>query len=57
MCKQNQKTMKPLFQIYKEGVTDRWITILIPIEAFTLELYKFKLEKYLELGYQIKMIK
>lgn len=57
MCKQNQKTMKPLFQIYKEGVTDRWITILIPIEAFTLELYKFKLEKYLELGYQIRMIK
>jgi len=49
--------MKPLFQIYKEGVTDRWITILIPIEAYTLELYKFKLEKYLALGYQIKMIK
>ena len=48
--------MKKLFQIYKEGTTDNWVTILIPIETYTLEVYKFKMEKYLELGYQIKPI-
>ena len=48
--------MKELFKVYKEGVTDNWVTILIPIEAFSLELYKFKMEKYLELGYQVKSI-
>ena len=48
--------MKKLFQVYKEGTTDNWVTILIPIEFYTLELYKFKMEKYLELGYQIKSI-
>ena len=31
--------------IYKEGTTDNWVTILIPIEFYTLELYKFKMEK------------
>jgi len=48
--------MKKLFQVYKEGTTDNWVTITIPIEFYTLELYKFKMEKYLELGYKIKPI-
>ena len=48
--------MKKLFKIYKEGTTDNWVTILIPIESYTLEVYKFKMEKYLALGYQIKPI-
>jgi hypothetical protein len=48
--------MKKLFQVYKEGTTDNWVTILIPIEFYTLELYKSKMEKYLALGYQIKPI-
>lgn len=48
--------MKELFMIYKKGTTDNWVTILIPIEAFNLEVLKFKMEKYLALGYQIKPI-
>ena len=49
--------MKKAFQIYKKGTTDNWITILIPIEAFNLEVLKFKIEKYLALGYEVKLIK
>ena len=49
--------MKKAFQIYKQGTTDNWITILIPIEAFNLEVLKFKIEKYLALGYEVKLIK
>ena len=49
--------MKKAFKIYKEGRTDNWVTILIPIELFTLELLKFKIEKYLTLGYEVKIIK
>ena len=48
--------MKKLFKIYKEGTTDRWITILIPIEQFTLDILKFNMEKYLALGYEVKLI-
>jgi hypothetical protein len=49
--------MKKLFMIYKKGTTDNWITILIPIQLFTLEVLKFKMEKYLALGYEVKLIK
>jgi hypothetical protein len=49
--------MKAAFQIYKKGTTDNWVTILIPIESFTLEVLKFKIEKYLALGYEVKFIK
>ena len=49
--------MKELFMIYKKGTTDNWITILIPIDAFNLEVLKFKMEKYLALGYEVKLIK
>ena len=48
--------MKKAFKIYKEGTTDNWVTILIPIEAFNLEILKIKIEKYLALGYQVEMI-
>lgn len=45
------------FKIYKENVTTNgWVTILIPEAEFNDVTLKFKLEKYLELGYQIEMI-
>jgi len=48
--------MKKLFKIYKKGTTENWVTILIPIEEFTLDVLKFKMEKYLALGYEVKLI-
>ena len=44
------------FKIYKEGTTDFWITILIPEAELTQELFQFKINKFLSLGYQIQMI-
>jgi hypothetical protein len=32
------------------------VTILIPIEEFTLDILKSKMEKYLALGYEVKLI-
>jgi len=48
--------MVKAFQIYKEGVTDNWVTILIPLDIITDELLTFKMNKYLALGYTIKPI-
>jgi hypothetical protein len=48
--------MKKAFKIYKEGKTDNWVTILIPIAEFTQEILQFKIDKYLSLGYKIEMI-
>ena len=50
------KTMIKAFKIYKEGTTDFWITILIPEAELTQELFQFKINKFLSLGYQIQMI-
>lgn len=44
------------FRIYKEGITSEWVTILIPENNFTDELLRFKIEKYIFLGYQIELI-
>ena len=49
--------MKKAFEIYKKGTTDNWVTVLIPLEFFTLEVLKFKIEKYISLGYEVKLIK
>jgi hypothetical protein len=51
-----QTNMKKAFKIYKEGRTDNWVTILIPIAEFTQEILQFKIDKYLSLGYKIEMI-
>jgi hypothetical protein len=51
--------MKKAFKIYKEGVTNDWVTILLPVNEFNefdKSLLVFKLEKYTFLGYQIKSI-
>jgi hypothetical protein len=48
--------MKKAFAIYKEGITDNWVTILIPIPEFTKELIQFKIQKYLSLGYEVKLV-
>jgi len=44
------------FQIYKEGTTKDWVTILIPEENFNDELLKSKISFYTYLGYSIKSI-
>ena len=49
--------MKKAFKIYKDGTTDNWVTILIPVKEFTQELLEFKISKYLSLGYQVQIIK
>jgi hypothetical protein len=49
--------MKKAFKIYKQGTTDNWVTILIPSTEFTKELLQFKIDKYLFLGYEVKLIK
>jgi hypothetical protein len=48
--------MKRVFEIYKKGTTDRWITILIPTESYSLDLIQSKMEMYLNLGYDVKLI-
>lgn len=45
------------FQIFKEGKTSEWITILIPSEIFTEEKLQSKINFYLELGYSVRTIK
>jgi hypothetical protein len=44
------------FQIYKEGTTKDWVTILIPENIFTNEILQSKINKYKFLGYSIKSI-
>jgi hypothetical protein len=44
------------FQIYKEGFTKGWITILIPNDKFNDELLQSKISFYTYLGYSIKPI-
>lgn len=44
------------FKIYKENITDGWVTILIPEKEFSDDILKFKINKYLYLGYEIELI-
>jgi hypothetical protein len=44
------------FKIYKEGVTDNWVTILIPENEFSDKLLNSKISKYIYLGYKVEMI-
>jgi hypothetical protein len=48
--------MKKAFKVYKEGKTDEWVTIFILESEFNQATLKFKIDKYLSLGYQIEMI-
>ena len=48
--------MIKMFQIYKEGITDNWVTICTPVEQYSEALKNSKIEKYIFLGYQIKFI-
>jgi hypothetical protein len=54
----NQKTnnMKKAFRIYKENVTNGWITILIPLSEFNEQILEFKVNKYLSLNYQVEIL-
>lgn len=55
----NQKPnqMIQAFQIFKEGKTADWITILIPEKMFSESLLQKKIEFYISLGYSVKSIK
>ena len=44
------------FQIYKEGITNGWVTILIPEEFFNDEHLEYKMNFYYNLGYSVKPI-
>jgi hypothetical protein len=44
------------FKIYKEGVTDNWVTILIPENQFNDTILNNKISKYIFLGYKVEMI-
>lgn len=44
------------FRIYKDGITDNWITILIPENQFNDIVLNNKINKYLFLGYKVEII-
>jgi len=44
------------FQIFKEGMTSDWVTILIPESQFNDSVLQRKIEWYTYLGYSIKNI-
>jgi len=44
------------FKIYKEGTTSDWVTILIPVNEFNDSILKFKIDKFIYLGYKIELI-
>lgn len=44
------------FKIYKENVTDNWVTILIPATEYNYKVLQFKINKFLILGYQVELI-
>jgi hypothetical protein len=49
--------MKKAFQIYKQGKTADWVTILIPENLYSESLVQKKIEFYVSLGYSVKPIK
>lgn len=51
-----KNSMIKAFQIFKQGRTSEWTTILIPESEFNDEILNFKIQKYISLGYQIKSI-
>jgi hypothetical protein len=44
------------FKVFKTGITENYITILIPKSEFNDKLLKEKMNKYLFLGYTVKTI-
>jgi hypothetical protein len=44
------------FKIYKENVTENWVTILIPVHEFNDNVLQFKINKFLYLGYKVELI-
>jgi hypothetical protein len=52
----NSNDLIKAFKVFKNGTTENWVTILIPINEFNSEVLKFKIEKYLYLGYQVENI-
>jgi hypothetical protein len=52
----NSANLIKAFQVFKEGTTSNWITILIPKSEFNDSLLQFKIKFYSSLGYTIKTI-
>ncbi len=50
------KNLIRVFQVFKEGTTSKWVTILIPETDLCDALLKQKMNKYIFLGYKIKSI-
>ena len=44
------------FQIFKQGKTADWVTILIPENMFSDSLVQKKIDFYISLGYSVKPI-
>ena len=44
------------FRIFKQGMTDNWVTILIPVKEFNDTVLNSKINKYLFLGYKVEII-
>ena len=42
------------FQVFKEGKTNGWITILIPTSGYCNEIHETKKAFYINLGYLVK---
>ena len=56
MKKMKKSDMIVAFQVYKDGVTSQWISILCPIEEFNNEWLSKKIAKYISLGYIVSII-
>ena len=50
------KNLIRVFQVFKEGVTADWVTILIPEKDPCDALLEQKINKYIFLGYKIKSL-
>jgi len=48
--------MKKSLLIFKEGITQNWITILIFDQSHSIELINKKIQFYLSFNYSIKII-
>lgn len=44
------------FKIFKKGVTNDWVTILIPYTDLTDELLTKKINFYASLGFEVELI-
>ena len=44
------------FKVFKHGVTNDWVTILIPKNEYSLEVVNKKISFYTSLGYLTKKI-